>query len=728
MPLLPSHPSRANSHSLPLVWMLVVALTGLLVLVYLLSNLADFNGSPVWFPLPLHIVAETFSIAVAALVFAVAWHAQQPRPLSNPWLACAFLAIALLDLAHMLSYKGMPAVVTPASPEKAIAFWLVSRLVLALTLLAVAWRVCHRLGALPRPVLLSSALGLVALVVYLQLFQPQLWPRTFIEGQGLTRFKILAEWLIIALLVLAAWPFWRAPESDETGYFDGMLAATLVSILAELCFTVYANVNSFYSLLGHAYKIVSYGFIYQVVFVSSVRAPYERLAIEMTERVAAQKRADYMAHFDGLTGLPNLSLLEDRTRQALAAALKLKGAVAVLYVDLDHFKMVNDSFGRAFGDQVLCTMATRLQQALPDGAVLARGGGDEFVVLLADLADAEAASAVIQFVLDTLAEPCVVQRQEVVMSTSIGVAVGPGDGMDFPCLLRNAEMAMYKAKEAGRRTWCYYNAALDAEMRGRLYLINGLRVAIERDELFLDYQLQVDLVSGEVVGAEALVRWQHPQWGLVAPGQFIPAAEQSGLIVDIGQWIILEACRQAARWRAEGLCIPRVAVNVAAIQLHQGTLERTVSSALEQTGLPPSALELELTESSLIENTEQVMITLARLKALGVTLAIDDFGTGYSCLAYLRRLSVDTLKIDRSFVNDLLTDDGHAIVAAIIHMADSLGLSTLAEGVEDEGTAAELRRLGCRQAQGFFYARPARACALPAIVAALSQEPSAAGW
>lgn len=314
------------------------------------------------------------------------------------------------------------------------------------------------------------------------------------------------------------------------------------------------------------------------------------------------------------------------------------------------------------------------------------------------------------------------------MSTSIGVAVGPGDGMDFPCLLRNAEMAMYKAKEAGRRTWCYYNAALDAEMRGRLYLINGLRVAIERDELFLDYQLQVDLVSSEVVGAEALVRWQHPQWGLVAPGQFIPAAEQSGLIVDIGQWIILEACRQAARWRAEGLCIPRVAVNVAAIQLHQDTLVRTVSSALEQTGLPPSALELELTESSLIENTEQVMITLARLKALGVTLAIDDFGTGYSCLAYLRRLSVDTLKIDRSFVNDLLTDDGHAIVAAIIHMADSLGLSTLAEGVEDEGTAAELRRLGCRQAQGFFYARPARARALPAIVAALSQEPSTAGW
>ncbi|HAB63952.1 MAG TPA: hypothetical protein DCE49_07125 [Pseudomonas sp.] len=206
---------------------------------------------------------------------------------------------------------------------------------------------------------------------------------------------------------------------------------------------------------------------------------------------------------------------------------------------------------------------------------------------------------------------------------------------------------------------------------------------------------------------------------MVAPGQFIPAAEQSGLIVDIGEWIILEACRQAARWQAEKLDIPRVAVNVAAIQLHQGSLEQTVAAALAQTGLPASALELELTESSLVDNTEQVMIALAGLKALGVTLSIDDFGTGYSCLAYLRRLSVDTLKIDRSFVSDLPNEDGHAIVAAIIHMAESLGLNTLAEGVEDEATAAELLRLGCRQAQGFFYARPVPASALPAAIASL---------
>lgn len=715
----PSSCSPSVSLRPPLETVLVVALAVLLTLVWLLSSLADLNGSPGWFPLSLHIAAETFAITVAVLVFAVAWHSQQSEQSSNPALACAFLAIALLDLAHTLSYRGMPDWVTPASPEKAIAFWLVSRFLLAFTLLAVACRQRLPSIALPRPWQLFVTLGLVVLVVCLQLFQPQLWPRTFIEGQGLTRFKVQMEWLIVALLSLAAWGFWRARYSEDRSYLRGMLAATLISILTELCFTAYTNVNSFYSLLGHLYKIVSYVFIYQVMFVSSVRAPFQRLAIEMNERVAAQKRADYMAHFDTLTGLPNLNLLEERTRQAMASAVKLKGAVAVLYFDLDHFKMINDSYGRAFGDLLLCKTADRLQQALPDSAVLARAGGDEFVVLLADLQDSDGASSVIQLVLDELAAPFLIARQSVVVSTSIGVAVGPNDGMDFSCLLRNAEMAMYKAKEAGRHTWCYYDAALDTEMRGRLYLINGLRLAIERNELFLEYQLQLDLSSGKVIAAEALVRWRHPQWGLVAPGQFIPTAEQSGLIVDISAWIILEACREAVRWRAAGLDIPRVAVNVSAIQLHQGRLEETVAAVLDETGLPPSALELELTESSLIENTEQVVVALARLKALGVALSIDDFGTGYSCLAYLRRLSVDTLKIDRSFVSDLPTDDGHAIVAAIIHMAESLGLNTLAEGVEDEATATELRRLGCRQAQGYFFARPVPASALPAAIASL---------
>ncbi len=701
-----------------LIRVLVTACGLLLGLVWLLSSFTDLQTSTAWFPLPLHVVVEVFSIVVASLVFAVVWHSHGPQRASSPLLGCAFLAIALLDLAHMLSYKGMPDWITPASPEKAIAFWLVSRVLLACTLLAVAFRMEPK-RSLPRPALLVAALAVAGVTTYLQLYQPQLWPRTFVDGSGLTSFKIIAEWLIIGLLVVAAWRFWVGRRERPSWHADGMLAATLLSIFAELCFTAYGNVNSLFSLLGHAYKIISYCFIYHVVFVANVRAPYVRLAVEMTERDAAEKKAQFLTFYDSLTGLPKPDLLQERTRQALESALKLQGSIAVLYMDLDHFKMVNDSFGHTFGDRLLCGAAERLQRLLPENAMLARAGGDEFVILLTGLADAEAASVVIQAILAEFSEPFVLDRQSIVAPVSIGVALGPNDGDDFLMLLRNAEMAMYKAKHAGRKTWCYYDAGLDAEMRGRLYLVNGLRLALSHNELVLHYQPQVDIASGRVLGVEALVRWQHPQWGLVPPGRFIPVAEENGLIVEIGTWVLFEACLQAASWRAQGVMIPRVAVNVAAAQLHKGSLESVVRKALAKTGLPASALELELTESSLVQNNTEVMLTLSRLKALGVKLSIDDFGTGYSCLAYLRQLAVDTLKIDRSFVQGIDTEDGHAIVATIIQMADSLGLATLAEGVEDQVIADELLRLGCRQAQGFLYARPVPAQELTATLDAV---------
>lgn len=692
----------------------------LLGLVWLLSNFTELQASDAWFPLSLHIISEVFAIVVAALVFAVVWHSEGPQRGANQLLGCAFLAIALLDLAHMLSYAGMPDWVTPASPEKAIGFWLMSRLLLALTLLAVAFQVTPQ-RRLSRPLLLLATLAVVGGCFYLQLFQPQLWPRTFIEGQGLTGFKIAVEWAIIALLLIAAWRFWLVRRERPSWQVEGMLAAALISVFAELCFTAYSNVNSLFSLLGHLYKVLAYCFIYQVVFVANVRAPYARLAVEKAERDAAEKRAQYLSCYDSLTGLPKPGLLQDRTRQALERAQKQQTQVAVLYVDFDHFKMVNDSFGHAFGDRLLCRASERLQQLLPGDAVLTRAGGDEFVVLLTDLADAEAASVLIQTLLKTLSEPFVLDRQSIVVPVSIGVALGPNDGPDFATLLRNAEMAMYKAKQAGRKTCCYYDAGLDAEMRGRLYLVNGLRLALTRNELLLHYQPQVDIASGRVLGVEALVRWQHPQWGLVPPGRFIPAAEENGLIVEIGNWVLFEACRQMAAWRAQGLEIPRIAVNVAAAQLHKGELEGVVRDALAKTGLPASALELELTESSLVENDSGVMQTLSRLKALGVKLSIDDFGTGYSCLSYLRQLAVDMLKIDRSFVQGIDTEDGHAIVATIIQMADSLGLTTLAEGVEEQAIADELLRLGCRQAQGFLYARPVPAQELSATLGRLGR-------
>ncbi len=712
--------SRQHTHSahaaqrpaLPTPYAVVAALALLLLLIWLGDGLADLRGSPAWFPVALHTVSEVFSITVAILVFAVAWHSHHPQSRSNPLLGCAFLAIGLLDLAHLLSYKGMPDFITPASAEKAIGFWLIARLLTALTLVAVALRWSSHLSSRPRLDMLAGSLLLVAAVCYWQLYHPHLMPRTFIEGQGLTFFKLAAEWLLIGMLCTAALLFWLKRSQPLPYDVHSMLAAVLISILSELCFTFYNNVNSFYSLLGHIYKIIAFGFIYRVVFIASIRAPYERLSEEIRERLAAEEKADYLAFHDSLTGLPNQTLLEDRTAQALARAQHDGALLALLHLDVDGFKLVNDSLGHEQGDQLLRSIARRLEVLLPDTATPSRAGGDEFVILLSAAEDAEAIATLAQSLLDGLHQPFLIGGQRLQLTASLGIAVAPGDGQDFASLLRNAEMAMYRAKDSGRNTWSYYDATLEQQLQQRLHLLNDLRQALDNQELVLFYQPQIDLQSGQVVAVEALIRWNHPQRGLVFPDQFIPAAEESGLIVPIGAWTLNEACRQMASWRSEGIGIGSVAVNISAVQLYHGDLEQQVADALRRHALPPGMLELELTESTLIRDTEPMLERIDRLKQLGVRLSIDDFGTGYSSLAYLQRLAVDMLKIDRSFVLKLHSPDGQAIVSAIIQMASALQLQTLAEGVEDAATAEQLRLLGCQLAQGYHYSRPRPAAEL----------------
>ncbi|MGX1126971.1 putative bifunctional diguanylate cyclase/phosphodiesterase [Pseudomonas sp. HLS-6 TE3448] len=679
------------------------------------------HGSADWFPVAVHAICEIFAITVAVLVFAVTWHSYRAGQPSNLLLlGCAFLSIALLDLAHVLSYKGMPMFVTPASPEKAIDFWLVSRLLIAATLLLISIRPWRPLTSrTPRLPMLLAALTMVAMVYVLGLFFPEVWPSTFIEGSGLTPFKIAMEWAIIGLLAIAAARFWQARYNHS---FDanGLLAAALISILAELCFTAYHNVNGLYSLTGHLYKVLSYCLIYRIVFVSSVREPYERLAVEIADRQAAEKRIEVMSFYDTLTGLPNLALLQDRTLQALVSMRGDDHPVVLLFLDVDAFKLVNDSLGHAHGDDLLRAIGERLREGLPATATVCRYGGDEFAVLLTGPVNADDIAKVPQTILDLLAAPFRIAGQAISTSVSIGVALAPHDGEAPAELLRNAETAMYKAKQAGRKTWRFYSAAMNLEVSERLQLLNSLRQAIDQHELTLHYQLQFELGSGRIVGAEALVRWEHPTQGLISPDRFITAAEESGLIVPMGDWIIQQACRQAAQWRASGLDIPRVAVNLSPVQLHHHSLETVIKQALSDAGLPASALELELTESSLIEDTEQVLATLISLKSYGIKLSIDDFGTGYSSLAYLRRLPVDTLKIDQSFVRGMTSAaDGHAIVEAIIQMARSLGLATLAEGIEDQCTADELLRLGCELGQGYLLARPVPAIVIPALAGRL---------
>ena len=434
---------------------------------------------------------------------------------------------------------------------------------------------------------------------------------------------------------------------------------------------------------------------------------YVAMFSDLSERKAAEERADFLARHDLLTRLPNRFLLRDRAEQAFAHAVRAETRVALLLLDLDHFKQINDSLGHPAGDALLQTFADRLRSTTRDTDTVSRQGGDEFLVLLTDIRDSDDIAPIVEKIMHTLAQPCLLAGQEMSISCSVGLAVYPEDGTDFDTLIRNADAAMYNAKEAGRNTFRFYSQQMNEDAVQRLDIQNRLRRALERKEFVLHYQPLIDLSDSRIVGAEALIRWNCPELGMQPPGVFIPVAEDSGLIVEIGEWVLREACRQARAWQDAGHRELVLAVNLSPLQFARGNLVETVRQALADSGANPALIELEITENVLVKDTEQVLATVRQLHAMGLRLAIDDFGTGYSSLAYLRRFAVEKLKIDQSFVRDLPTDpDAGAIVRAVIQMAKSLKIAVLAEGVETADIAHDLRLLGCDYAQGYYFGRP----------------------
>jgi diguanylate cyclase (GGDEF)-like protein/PAS domain S-box-containing protein len=439
---------------------------------------------------------------------------------------------------------------------------------------------------------------------------------------------------------------------------------------------------------------------------------------DITERKAAQDRVKFLVHHDALTGLPNVLLAQDRLQQAISLADRDHGKLALMVVDLDRFKAINDTLGHSVGDEVLIAAAKRLGECLRDTDTLCRQGGDEFLILLPNLADPDASVVFLAKLMLGFLAPFQVDGKDLTMTISVGVSIYPDDGRDFDTLLKRADMAMYRAKDDGRNTYRFFNKDMNEDVQERLTIHFGLRRALEKRQFVLHYQPQVDIASGALVGAEALIRWQHPELGLVPPARFIPAAEESGLIVPIGEWVLLEACLEAARWQQAGLSGLVVAVNLSALQFKRGDIEQSVVLALQESGIDPSQLELELTESILIGDTEKVLETVMRLKQMGVKLSIDDFGTGYSSLSYLKRFKVDKLKIDQSFIRNLASDlDDEAIVRAVIQMAHSLGLRTIAEGVESKQVLDRLRLYHCDEIQGYFISRPVPAAQFLAMYA-----------
>ncbi|MBU1692175.1 MAG: EAL domain-containing protein [Gammaproteobacteria bacterium] len=1032
---------------------------------------------------------ETFAIVVAVLVFGIGWNAYSvERPINIVLLSCAFLAVGLLDFAHMLSYAGMPDFVTLSGPQKAIDFWLAARFLAAMALLSVAvlpWKPFPFKWV--RYVVLVASLGFALLVYWVILFHESDLPATFIDGKGLTPFKIGSEYFIVFIHLLTVSAFLVGSRKSKPDYAVYLLAAVSIMVLSELCFTLYSSVTDIFNLMGHAYKVLAYVFIYRAVFVSSVQEPYKRLrqserqvwqekeraqvtlisigdgvittdekglieylnpvaeklsgwacldaqgmplsrvfnvineytravvenpveeclrsgevvalanhttlirqdgseiSIEdsaapirsrdgavigavlvfhdVTERQEARKalreneerlrtlinampdivcfkdgngrwleandfklkllklegtpfrgktdsdlaelsdfyaetfynnaasdedawrnggprrsnqviprpggssmvfdvikvplfnpdgsrkglvvvgrditemvkaqnerqqlssileatpdfvsistldgrrvylnqagkrmlavpdgedvtglpmlqaypqwvwglirneaipfaiengvwegestllsrdgteipvsqviiahegvdghegflstiardirerkrfeeRLLHQSNHDALSGLPNRLLFHDRLGQVLAhaQASHTEHLMAVMLLDLNRFKIINDTLGHDLGDLLLKEVALRFATCMRVGDTLSRWGGDEFAFLLPNLGHPEEAAEVAARILNVLSQPFLVADKEIYVSASIGITLYPTDDQTREGLLQNAEVAMYRAKQHGESACQFFTSDMNARAFERLALENSLRKALERSELHLYYQPQVDLETGRISGMEALLRWQHPELGMVSPAQFIPLAEETGLIVPIGAWVLREACRQNKAWQDGGMARMRVSVNLSARQFQQQDIVEMTASALQESGLTADCLELELTESYIMQNPEAAISTLKRLEEMGVFLSVDDFGTGYSSLSYLRRFPIDCLKIDQSFVRDIPGNvDAVAIVSAIVAMARSLMLELVAEGVETQEQLDYLKQLQCNRMQGYLFSRP----------------------
>lgn len=944
---------------------------------------------------PLHSVMEIIAIAVAVMVFGISWTTHPFRANGRALvLGIGFLGVALLDLSHTLSYAGMPDLITPSGPEKAINFWLVARLLAGLAFIWIAFWPSHLanwVGETSRYWALAIILLLVAIVHYIVIVHPSSIPRTYIEGQGLTPFKVGVEYVLIALYITAGFGFikrWHKKREIS----DSLLAmASFTMAMSEFFFTLYANVTDIYNVAGHIYKIIAFAFLYRALFIETIKHPYQSLKqseekisfdnklktmllelqeredleqendylqrslayaksmtnssiaflytveneknavrllafsddtrnlaeidaekdllpledagawadgvrqakpillneitdsqtciglkqtqgvveriltvpvlegnqvkiilgvankaehfveqdskalqviattlwsmlkqgrkdavinqltealeqsphsivmtdtsariqyvnkafseasgynaeeaigqnpkilqsgetspvlyealwkrltageswqgefinkkkngqtfielvsvypikdrfgkltnyvahkIDVTQHKAAEKRIRDLSEFDALTGLLNRKSFQERLNTSLDQAAETNGLLSLLWFNLDNFKTINESLGHSAGDELLVEMANRIVHGLGTDATIARHGGDTFVAIL-PIEKQSLVALKAREVLNQIQAPFFIDGQPLSLSASVGIALYPEDAKTSDHLASAAEIAMYRAKQDGRNSLRFFSPDMQEHTQRSLDLAVSLKGAQNRGELFLVYQPQRRLSDRQTIGAEVLLRWRHPKWGDVSPAEFIPIAEQTGLIVDIGLWVLEQAARQLHQWDLLGLPKIFIAVNVSTIQFARPGFVEELMKVMSRVGVPTNRIEIEITEAVALKNAEQAGAIIQRLHAAGFAVALDDFGTGYSSLSYLKRYAIDRLKIDQSFVKDLVTNQSdQAIVNAIIHMAHSLQMTTIAEGVETEEQANRLKELGCDEIQGYWFSRP----------------------
>ncbi len=433
---------------------------------------------------------------------------------------------------------------------------------------------------------------------------------------------------------------------------------------------------------------------------------------DISDRADAESQVHYLAHYDLLTGLPNRALFRDRLLQAMAQAKRTSTLAAVMFLDIDHFKDINDSLGHAIGDQLLKEIAQRIRACVRETDTVARFGGDEFGLIQTNLNTVEGAADLADRVIASIGNTFIIEGHEIHTAASIGVTIYPFDDHNAEDILKNADMAMYKAKREGRGRYQFYIAELNKIIQQRTAIERDLRTALQKDQLRLHYQPQLDLITGQVVGVEALLRWQHPERGDISPVEFIPVAESTGLIMPIGEWVLRTACQQARAWQDAGLQPVRVAINLSAVQFRHKNLHETITQALTDSRLDPRWLEVELTESLIMKDVRTTIETLQNLHELGVQISIDDFGTGYSSLSYLTRFPINKIKLDKSFVRDVDKKDGAAIAHTVITLGHSLNMKVMAEGVETVEQLRFLREHGCNEVQGYYFGRPMPASAI----------------
>lgn len=785
-----------------------------------------------------HTAAELFAVVVAALVFAVGYHVLDRRRVgASLVLACGFLAVALLDFLHLMTYPGMPDFIGPNAPQQTLFFWLAARLVAAAALLIYVALpvVSHRAGP-PRRVYLAGSLLLGAVLAWIGLWHADRIPSLFDPVTGLTPLKLGIEGLVIALHLGTLALLGLRRELLKRPGMPLVTAALVISIGSETFFMFYDDLTDTPFVLGHLYKLAAYVLIYRGLFLESVRSPLESLQAahrdievrekryqqlvetapdgvlvtdldgriimanrniarlfgyprrqligqpverlipthlreqhrwrrwdhalsnshrpmgqvpnlrglrsdgtefpvdisldaydeaegrritafirDITDRQRHEARIQHQATHDGLTALPNRSLLHDRLSQGIAEGGPESRVIAVMLLDLDNFKIVNDSFGHHEGDQLLKAVAGRLRRALGESTMIGRFGGDEFMILLTDVADESAIDRVARRILEVFETPFQTEHTSTLTSSgSLGIALFPRHARDERTLVRYADMAMYEAKHAGRNTYAFFSEHLDTRVHEEQRLRQRLQQALENDDLELHYQALLEADSDRVIGAEALIRWTDSELGPVGPDRFIPSAEANGLILPLGAWVLRAACAQLARWTEAGLDL-KIAVNISALQFRQNDLVERLETALRSAGAAPDRLEIEVTETVAMADVERTRSHLRDLKALGISVALDDFGTGYSSLAYLKSLPIDKLKIDRSFVAGIGQDaESEMILRSIVQLGHNLGMTVVAEGVETPEQLAFLRGIDCALYQGWLHSRAMPADALQA--------------